>query len=97
MKYYLVTAEITDGENEYTLKIILVTADKTISWDILARRYFADFFGEDTKADDDDWRRFWAPNDERCVTIKDGQELTEAEFDFLKHFFNTSTPNIAIK
>jgi len=91
LEYYLVEAAITDGENEYRLKIILVTADKTICWDILARKYFRNYFGEDTRADEQDWRRFWAPNDERCVTIKDGQELTEAEFDFLKHFINTST------
>jgi len=91
LKHYLIKAEITDGEHTYTLKIILVTANETIIWDILARKYFKDYFGEDTRADEEDWRRFWAPNNERCVTIKDGQELTEAEFDFLKHFINPST------
>jgi len=88
-----VKAEITDGEHTYTLKIILCTEKQNITWDMLARKYFKDYFSEDTRADEEDWRRFWAPRDERCVTIKDGEELTEAEFDFLKHFIDYSIEN----
>jgi len=90
LQHQLIKATITDGEHEYEYRIIIVSATYD-SWEILARRYFKDFFGAETKADEQDWRRFWSPEEDRVIKIEDATCLTEAEFDFLKHFLHVST------
>jgi len=85
----LVSLVYTDGEHEYHTKIILTSVEGASS--SIAQGYLRDMFAEGTKQDKEQPDRFWAEGDSRCVTISNIRTLSDAEFDFLKHFIDVQS------
>ena len=89
MDQVCVSLKITDGNHEYDSKLILTSSEKLTSASIA--RYMADFFGEDTRQDRHDSNLFWDRGDVRNVLITGTTHLSDAEFDFLKHFLDVAS------
>lgn len=90
----LVNLKWTDGNNEYNCQVIL-THDTLITHDssfALARKWALNNF-PDMRQDRKDSLLLWDRGDVRNVMILKTTILTDAEFDFLKHFLDvTSVP-----
>jgi len=102
MRQMYVVLKITDGNHEYDSNVILTRSDdfmfgKDPALDLdlgIARLYMTDFFGEkETRQDRHDHNLFWDRNDVRNAKIMSVLCLSDAEFDFLKHFLNVASVN----
>jgi len=86
----LVWLVFTDGEHEYKSQVLLTTT-KCNDPPTVARAYLLDMFAEGTVQDKGQPNRFWAKGDTRCVTISNIKTLSDAEFDFLKHYLDATS------
>jgi len=78
MKYFI-TAEITDGEIEYTYNFVLSCEKKDL--DEKLHNYFKDFFGEETKFEAGYYSTFM-----RKLGITKKEEISDEDFKILKKY-----------
>jgi len=86
----LVSLVYTDGEHEYTSKVLLSSATITSAGD-MARKYLENIFAEGTSQDRNYRDLFWAKGDTRNVKIISVTLLNAPEFNFLKHYLDVTS------
>lgn len=91
-RYYLITYEVRDGENEYQDFYTLVIADPISRPQDVARDYLTQYWGDSSDdpkhgtSEDPRWKddeHYWDPSMTRLVRVKDIKPLTEEEYSVL--------------
>jgi len=83
VKYWNFTITVTDSEYEYSYDGVIETLETDDVREQVNNRFLKDFFGEETKFEDDYYQDEFG---ERIVRFSSAKEIPKAHFDILKQY-----------